>query len=340
MTSLNIEKLNKLLIDNGIVPEKHFSYKHRLIFVECIILSSGTKFFLDIPNEYKISIVNGKHYPLQPISITENDDQVISQFAKPFNDLDVLTNYRNEENQFQEEFIENNISEQLKQTYKYSINIKDVENEEQNDVRDITRQLDRLSFSVLQTNYKICITYKNFFVILRNSNHHIFHCPTMTNYNDQRDMMISINLITFYSKIDKIDSEINLIKSSVEKILEMNYEKNVKSINFLIHKTQSIVSKFQELHLESLKLRKLNEKTLNLLKFTNMTEREQYERRKITGKSEEVSTEVQKIKNELITNIIKIDERKSNILLTVDKILFDNIVMMNSIVKNFEMLLN
>jgi hypothetical protein len=337
--SINISKLDKLLIDNGIVPDKHFSFKKHIVFIECVILTSGTRFFLDIPDDFKIHVQGIKHYPIQPIQISEKDNQVISQFAKPFNDLDVLSSYRNNENQLEDDFVENNVSEQLKETYKYTINIDDVEIDEQNDVRDITRQLDRISFSVLQTNYDICITYKNYFVVLRNSKHHTFYCPSIVGFEVKRNMLISVGLITLYSKIDKLDPELLLIKSSVEKILEMNYDKNIRNINFLVQKTHSIVSKFEEMHLESVQLDNLRDKLSKLIKYTNLTESNIHEKENITGVKDRTSDSIQVIKNDLLKNIIKVDERKSNIILTLDKILFDNIVMMNSIVKNFELLL-
>jgi len=43
---------------------------------------------------------------------------------------------------------------------------------------------------------------------------------------------------------------------------------------------------------------------------------------------------------DVMNNIVKVNERKDNITLTLDKILFDNIVMFNSIIKNFEILLS
>ena len=161
----------------------------------------------------------------------------------------------------------------------------------------------------------------------------------MTNFISTRGMFISIGLPQFYEKVDRLESEVSLIKSSVEKILEMNYEKNIKNINYLVQKSRSIVSKFEEMHTDSIQLSELKDRMKNLMQYSNHTEHELNEKGNITGKIDRNLDNVQSIKTDILKNIIKVDERKTNIILTLDKILFDNIVMMNSIVKNFELLL-
>ena len=44
--SLSILKLKKILVDNGMFPDKYYSYHKHIIFVECIIVKTGKRFLV------------------------------------------------------------------------------------------------------------------------------------------------------------------------------------------------------------------------------------------------------------------------------------------------------
>ena len=51
-----------------------------------------------------------------------------------------------------------------------------------------------------------------------------------------------------------------------------------------------------------------------------------------------VESFIQKVKNEVLTQITKLKSENSNISLTMDKILFDNIILLDQVFKNLEIL--
>ena len=94
----------------------------------------------------------------------------------------------------------------------------------------------------------------------------------------------------------------------------------------------------------------MEEKYNKLFKCTYMSERDIIEKITMLSKNPNNTTQVERLKRDIknieetkidiLNNIVKINEKRDNISLTLDKILFDNIVMMNSIIKNFELLLS
>ena len=104
----------------------------------------------------------------------DKDEEVVNEFAKQFNDLDVFKSYEGKTTKIDEPFNENNISSHLAENYKYSIQIKDIDEEDQKDIKDIRRQVERLRYSVLQTKYSVCLTYKHYFAILKDDKVNVF----------------------------------------------------------------------------------------------------------------------------------------------------------------------
>ena len=350
--SLSVSKLNKLLIDNGIFPDKYYTYSKYIIYVECIIVKTGKRFLLTIPEEYKFKGDNGRnYYSIKPIKMEDSGDDVVDEFAKQFNDLDVFNSYENTDSRVQDSFDENNISNQLSKNYNYTIEVKDIDEEDSKDIKDIKRQVQRLRYSIMQTKYSICLTYKHYFAILSEKGVNVFQIQDQTEtFSKFRQLIIAIDLVLFYEKVNKINTEVTKIKLSIDKILEMNYLKNIDNINYMMDKGAMVINKFNNLHAQKDNLDTLEEKYNNLFKCSYNVERELLEKISILQKNKNNEPqvnglkrkikEIEETKMDILNNIVKINEKKDNISLTLDKILFDNIVMMNSIIKNFELLLS
>jgi len=252
MSSLSISKLEKLLINNGIFPDKYYSYHNYIIYIECLIVKSGQRFWIDIPSDYKFKTENKANvFDLKSINIDEGDGEVVNEFAKRFDDLDVFNSYEGSSNQPNDEFDKNNISSTLANNYNYTVKIDEIDETDEKDIRDIKRQVTRLRYSVMQTKYNICLTYKHYFAVLCDNNVIVFvirNGSERDNFSPYRQLCVSIDLELFYNKIDKINTEITKIKSSIEKILDINYNKNISNINFMMDKSALVLNKFNELY--------------------------------------------------------------------------------------------
>ena len=350
---LSIIKLEKILIDKDIFPERFYTYHGYVVYVECLIIKSGIKFWIDIPENYKFKIDKSpKVFDLKSVSIDEGDDEVVNEFAKRFNELDVFNSYEEKGDIDVDDFDNNNISSKLVQNYNYSIKINELDESDEKDIRDIKRQVSRLKYSIMHTKYQVCITYKHYFAILYDSEVLVF---TIRNYMEgdfsgYRQLFVTVDLELFYGKMESISTEVFKIKSSINKILDINYNKNVNNINFMMDKSVVILGKFQELYSKKIHLTKLETKFEDLYKSVNDSEMKIIEKIQLLKGQEFSHDTIKKYKAnlkdletsklEILNNVARVNEKRDNISLTLDKILFDNIVMFNSIIKNFEILLS
>jgi hypothetical protein len=351
---LSIIKLEKILVNKGIFPERFYTYHNYVIYVECLIIKTGIKFWIDIPENYKFKIEKSNNvFDLKSVTIDEGDDEVVNEFAKKFNDLDVFNAYEEKGDiDIDDDFDQNNISSKLSQNYNYSIRISEIDESDEKDVKDIKRQVSRLRYSVMHTKYQVCITYKHYFAILYENEVIVF---AIRNYGEDefsryRQLFVTVDLELFYSKLDNISNEVFKIKSSISKILDINYNKNINNINFMMDKSALILNKFQELYSKKIHLIGLESRFEELYKSVNDSEKKIIEKIILLKDQENSHESIKKYKGnlkaledsklEILNNVAKVNEKRDNISLTLDKILFDNIVMFNSIIKNFEILLS
>ena len=356
MSSLSISKLEKLLVNNNIFPERYYLYHGYIIYVECLIVKTGIKFWLDIPEDYKFKADHNSKpniVELKSVQIDEGDEEVVNEFAKKFDDLDVFNSYENKEGgkEVEDDFEKNNISSTLNQNYKYSVKINEIDETDEKDVKDIKRQVTRLRYSVMHTKYQLCITYKHYFAILFDDEVIVFTVKHLKEdeYSKYRQLLVVVDLERFFNKVDRINVEVFKIKSSINKILDINYNKNISNINFMMDKSALVLNKFNELYSKKMHLtmletnfdslyKSVNESEKKILEKISLLKDQEYNRDQVEKYREDIRS-LEDSKIEILSNIAKVNEKKDNISLTLDKVLFDNIVMFNSIIKNFEMLL-
>ena len=91
--------------------------------------------------------------------------------------------------------------------------------------------------------------------------------------SDLRELNIVVSLDLLYSKIGKISSELEKIKNSINKILDINYEKNQNNISNMLKKSNQIFYKFNDLHKSKIKLIEIRNKYLNLFNYINQEQK-------------------------------------------------------------------
>jgi len=138
--------------------------------------------------------------------------------------------------------------------------------------------------------------------------------------------------------------------------LDKNHNLHVHNLQNLIDNKESLVS-----HINSAAIKKNNyseyiSEFSNLLNRLSINEQDLRKKYKLINsqrsqtlykdieyshKKNKITTEIktlQRIKSELIQNIINLQNESNNISLTIDKILFDNTVLMDRVFKNLNML--
>ena len=357
---LSINKLVKLLVKRGFHPQSFYKIYGVCAFIEIISIRTADNYMLYIPSKYnfKIPADYPNLYELKEIEVKSNDanSDVLNEYGEKPNPLDV-------EKEYEEIFLPSSklfdekekVESLLKEKYNKPIQITEANSGDNSDVKCVYRQMERLKFCVQNLDYKLVIIYKSYLVFLHTEE--VIDMYYITDYDVKafRNLLITLDLEVLYNNTTT-DIELEQVKTGIEKILDKNHLLHVRNLLNLINNKQSLVTKvntvnnnkqhysnyiiqFSKLLLvigenENALLEKIEE--LNKRKGDTLYSDIEYSHQK--NKIIKEVHKLEKIKSELIRNIINLKNHSINISLTVDKILFDNTILMDSIFKNLESL--
>lgn len=180
----------------------------------------------------------------------------------------------------------------------------------------------------------------------------------MNDERGERKIYVTIDLENLYKKISNISYDIKNVKNGIYKILNDNQVKNTRILNSILEKKNSILlysssvyRKKAELesHIKVLEelLSKLNKKEKFLIEKIllinennqNLNVHNDMQNSHIVYNYERDIDKINLLKQEIIKDMIEIRTKQENMTLEIDKILFDNSVMVNIIDKNFNKLI-
>ena len=205
--------------------------------------------------------------------------------------------------------------------------------------------------------YKLGMIYKNYICSIRRDNS--IDCFEIKHFQKQnaKRLFVIVDLETFYDKGDKINEEIVVVRESIYNILQKNQGIHIRFINKIMENKSDIL-----LIPEKAEYKK-NEYTLMLDELQNMLKKILDEENEILNKINDIErnsnsggiesdihkahekTQLEKelekvfiLKNEITINIMSVREKMENSILNIDKIMFDNSVMFDTMIKNFALL--
>jgi hypothetical protein len=352
--TLSMLKLEELLRSNGFLINKKFMIHGYAVYLEIFNINNAEIFLLYIPSKYEIYVEERTNaYKIKYIDLNEDDIENIKDKTET---IDIEKEYEDINVQFSPEKGED-LEKTLKDNYANDIALKDVNKEDINSLKDILYQLSRLKLCIKNIKYKLSILYKNYLCCVKRDN--TIECFIIKNYpkQDEKNIYITTDLENLFSKVGIISSEIRVVKDNVYKILNNNQIKNTILLNNILEQkksiilsSESILNKKKELDIYILRLE-------TLLKNVNESEKKVIEKIIKSNKNniEGLHGDIQKsheiyryekeidnmnnIKQEIVKDIIKLRNKKENLTLEIDRILFDNAIMFNLINKNFNKLL-
>lgn len=356
--TLSLNKLSKILKNNGFLPKKYFLLDNYCIYIEVYSLVNADNFLVYIPSKYDIKFENeGEHYNLQTLDMPENGDIPV-EYAGKIDDK-ILEEYDDVELDMPLDTKNNSeLEEKLNENYNLPISLKDMNVDDTNRIREIFRQLKRLKLCVQNINYKISILYKDYLCCLRRDN--TFEAYLAKNLNGASDMklMISIDMESLIKNIKSVPHDIKTVRESIYKILQKNQLKHIKVLDRMLscksllsesfinikskqNRYTNYISKLEEMlklvesHEEQM-ISKLDNINYTYSNSTNKGLQDDIERSHLVGKINDDLKNISVIKQEIIKNIILLKSKLENLSLHVDEICFDNIIMIDAITRNFE----
>ena len=212
-------------------------------------------------------------------------------------------------------------------------------------------------YCVQNMKYKLSIFYKNYLCSITKDDE--LDCFLILNYprNDNRKLYIYIDLKTLYIKMETFPNDVKTVKEGIYRLLNQNQIKHTKVLNDMLEQKITIIQ-----YSEIVQKKKENINTYitqfeTLLANLNLNEKNIFEKLEkvraqfsdygikglhddiekshLTAHYESELEKINNVKQDIIQNIVNLKTQQENITLKMDKILFDNSIMINEISKNF-----
>lgn len=350
---ISLNKLESLIESKGMMIKKIFTISSEIVYLEIFNFITAEIIYVYIPSKYVIKADNRDNiYKIKYIEIDENESDLIKKETK-----DV-------ENQYDEIDIDNDdmidnkeLEKNMKENYDKQITLDSLKKEDKENMKDIIYQLSRLKLCVQNIKYKLSIIYKNYLCCIKRDN--TIECYIIKHFpkSMERRIYISTDLENLYNKINYVSQDVKKIKNGIYKVLYQNQIKHNKILSDLFLQKDKINIYNQEIIKKKNEIDDYNSKLEDLLKKINQNQDEVYtkiiniqnkykQESSLKGfydevqMSHEISIEEKKLENinitkeEIVQNIVKNRIVKDNLTLMIDKILFDNSIMLNTIILN------
>lgn len=356
---MSLEKLKNLLKTHGYLPVKYFYVKDSCHLVEIISVKTAKMIMISIPTRLSFNVVGlPNSYKLKSLHVDDSSQTIENEFTGEQDESNIEQMYTQSHDEMSKIDIQTDATmESLIDLYKRPIHLNDLSKEDALDVKDIFRQLKRLKYCMNEVRYTLVILYKTYVCILREDNNIECYYIKGVKPIETRKFYITADMDLFYEKVTHIDADVDQITTGIKNILDKNHSSQFRLVNTMFQTKTNLVKQSNDLfdkknlytrYIKELELlldrivaeeKKLIEKKMDLSKvrtsFSN--DYEHVEHKTLIEKSLE---NINKIKDDIVQTIIDVRNKRDHLTLVVDKVLFDNALMLSTIFKNFELLTN
>ena len=356
---LSINKLEKLLSTKNMIIKNVYSIGNLCVYLDIMHASTGETLFLYIPSKYEIPSDHHSVHKLHYLEVNE-DGSIPSDYAEQPEDEEIEDKY-DEINVNSDINKQKNIEEYLTSNYDCPVSLENSTRDDISEIKEIFRQLRRLKFCVKNVNYKLCIVYKYYFCCIKRDGSYECYSVENLNMTNRRRIIVTIDLESMYEQLNTIDKDIISIRKGIYKVLDRNQNKHVNNLekmmaykaNFNIlsvgvmeqkKKYKEYLSKLEKMLSKIITTEKTIILEINAIhdKYKGeigiKTLHNDIEKNNLIKKKEDELSNITQIKQEIIININNLKLNLESLSLKIDQICFDNIVMMDTIIKNFEYL--
>lgn len=362
--TLSLLKLEKLLSSKGLIINKYFIIHSLCVYIEVFSTNNAETFLVYIPSKYKIKIERGNNvFKIDYLDIVNENGDILGDYAGEPDNYELEKNYDEIEiNLSPDNENRKNLVKHLEENYNHPVLLKDITRDDTQNLKDIFRQLRRFKLCVQSIKYKLGIIYKNYLCcIRRDDTFECFICQFNPINTDKR-LLVSLDLETLYSKFNSLTLDIKTVRQGIYNVLNKNHLRNAKNLKNMLDQNTIITNRSDDLYLKKeqynlyiINLETLLEKTgqsekrtLDKIakineKYTDSSFKGLYvdiEKSRLISKQESELEKIIGVKQDIIKNITEIKKKQENLMLKIDKIFFDNSVMLDAIIKNINSLEN
>jgi len=354
---LSIQKLEKLLALKGFIPSKYFVMHSVVVYMEILSVKDAETFLLYIPSKYKFLVRKASNvYKIKYLDI-DNDDNVADNYAGQPDDYAVENKYGEVDISISPTVRGQNIAAHLEEQYKRKINLRDVANNDLNEIKNLVRQLKRLRFCVQNVRYKVAVLYKNFLCSIKRDDS--IECYSIKKFpgHNYKKLYVVVDLELLYEKMDSLMLNMSSVRKGLYHILDKNHFTHTSTLQKLMEGKKDIMAFSENAYAKKVEYEKFLKESYEMLDAMNESEKnimdkifslnEKYQTNTTTGLSTDIErshqasglekklTEIQKIKEKIVKTIFDLKMKRENTMLLVDNIMFDNTVMIDCVLRNF-----
>lgn len=353
--SHSFTKLDLFLKSNNFIPQSLYTIDNSCVYIELFNTDTSEIIFLYIQSKFNIKPEKYPTYSLKYIEI-QDEEGILSKYTSQPNKQEMKNHYF--EINIEDEDAPDDLEGSLKENYG-QILLKDINSADKETIKDIFRQLTRFKLCTQNIEYKLSIIYKNYLCSIKYDD--TIECYYINNFPTKKEkrLFVTVDLKTFYKNIGSIKENIKIVKSSIYGILNQNYSKHSKTLVDMFEQKEKVLLYIKSIYAKKLTydqyiielekmLTKLNKNEEELLEQKTSCSRQgnsgikglqddiqkSHDIHKLNTKLEEIYG----LKRELTDDMLKTRAKQENIMLELDKILFENSVMLNEIIKNFNLL--
>lgn len=357
--TLSLNKLEKLLGRQGLIPKRYFTIGGMCVYIEILVLNNADIFYLYIPSKYDIKAPDdSSSFKISSIDVNE-DGTIAGDYAGELDNVQL-------EKQYEEVDIDidpdargsENLEGVLENNYNHPLSLQDVNKKDMKQLREVFRQLRRLKLCVQTLKYKLCVVFNNYICCLRRDD--TFEGFTILGYtgNTERKLFVTIDLESMYSKITTLAVDVKTIREGVYRVLDKNQVKHTRNLKKILEHKMDFVNSSEFVNKKKVRYASYLKRLEAMLSRLNATEigvlekiaavNERYnsdvsikglhvdiEKTHLIAKHEEQLSNMNIVKQDVIRNILLVKSKLEDLSLKVDKVCFDNIVMLDAILRNF-----
>jgi hypothetical protein len=357
--TLSTSKLEQMLSLKGFIPTRYYVMHGLVVYIEIVSITDADTFLLYIPSKYKFTSKKGNNvFKINYLEIDDRNDNTADAYAGEPDEHVVENTYREIDVNISPSIKGSNIAPQLEENYKRTITLKDISSEDSKELKDIFRQLKRLRFCVQNVKYKIAIIYKNFLCTIKRDDS--IECFIIKKFQGKscKKLFITADLELLYEKIDSVMLNMSTIRKGLYHIMDKNHFTHGRTLKRLLEEKEKLIKFSDNAYSKKVEYEKYLKESNYMLIAINKSEKlvtEQiyelnykYKNPDLKGlhndidKSHQLSklntelNEIQTIKEDIVKTIFELKTKREDTMLTVDKIMFDNNVMVECVLRNFK----
>ena len=358
----SLHKLEKFLFKKNFRILTYYELDGYLIYIKVLSTINYNQYLLYIPSKYEIKVENTNGFlslkPIDDIEISTNTNNIVENYTSVDEKDEQIEKVYNEINLTYIPETGGDLESTLKENYDKPIVLKNLSKYKAHiNIKNIINQLSRLKKCTKNIKYKLCIFYKNYIYIISRSDDINYFIIDIFEGSEKRQLLVTLDLeILYLKKAEDIHFDLKNVQEQVFKNLEQNHVNNMVVLDNMM--SRDILGQKNDIN------KKLEKYDSNIKEFENMLERlkktedvviekinnikEEYKDKigfhhdiEKTNKISRLEREIDEIDSLIVSvnkNMQEIKMYREDILLKTDQILFDNSIMIYSIINNFEKL--